>query len=236
MENKLLIPSAIIVAGVIVAGAIIFIKTPVSPSVPSGQPQQVSGNVPAFSNSADILKIRNGDFVLGSPTAKVQIIEYGDFQCPFCGRFFKTVESQIIDNYVKSGKASFVWRDFAFLDSAAGISHGESHLASEAARCAGEQGRFWEYHDYLFNHQSGENQGTFVADNLKKFASTLGLNFSAFNACLDSGKYKKAVEDSTSEGGVVGVNGTPTSFVNGKVVSGAVPYETMKQAIDAALK
>ena len=126
----------------------------------------------------DALKIRADDFVLGSPAAKVMVVEYGDFQCPFCGKFFKTAGQQLKETYLKSGKAAFVWRDFAFLGE-------ESIRAAEAARCAGEQGKFWEYHDYLFNYIwdnyyskniSGENVGAFSDRNLKSFAATLGLD------------------------------------------------------------
>jgi len=130
------------------------------------------------SNLPDALKIREDDFVLGSPAAKVVVVEYGDFQCPFCGKFFKTAEQQLKETYLKSGETAFLWRDFAFLGE-------ESIRAAEAARCAGEQGKFWEYHDYLFNYIwdnyyskniNGENVGAFSDRNLKSFAAALGLD------------------------------------------------------------
>src|SRR3990167_2108621 len=154
MENKLLIPGAIILAGVIIAGAVWYSRMP-----PSGKTLE----------RGDSLKIRQDDFVLGNPAAKVVLVEYGDFQCPFCGKFFKTTEKQLVDIYIKQGKAVLVWRDFAFLGE-------ESFRAAEAARCAGEQNKFWEYHDYLFNNQRGENEGAFSDSILKSFAKTLKLD------------------------------------------------------------
>ena len=112
----------------------------------------------------------------------------------------------------------------------------ESFRAAEAARCAGEQGRFWEYHDKLFKSQNGENEGAFADANLKKFAGDLKLDTAKFNACFSSGKYKSAVEASTEGGRKAGVNGTPATFVNGKLVSGAVPFATFKQLVETELK
>ena len=177
----------------------------------------------------DAFKIRSDDFVLGNPTAKVVLIEYGDFQCPFCGRFFKTTEQELKETYIKEGKAALVWRDFAFLGE-------ESFRAAEAAKCAAEHGKFWEYHDHLFNNQKGENEGAFADANLKGFAKALGLNESQFNSCFDSGKYRKAVEDESEEGRLLGVNGTPATFVNGKLISGAQPFSVFEKAIEEKLE
>ncbi|MDO8523015.1 MAG: DsbA family protein [bacterium] len=226
-ENKLFIPGAIIVAGLIIAGAIVYVSGPrLAP------PANNQGNVepsPSAANAGEVLKVRNGDFYLGNPGAKVVIVEYGDYQCPFCGKWFKEVEPQIISNYVKTGKAVFIFRDFAFLGE-------ESFRSAEAARCANEQDKFWEYHDYLYSNQQGENQGSFSDANLKKFAETLKLNTSAFNTCLDSGKYKQAVIDASSEGRTVGVSGTPATFVNETMVSGAQPFAVFQSKIEAELK
>lgn len=227
-ENKMMIPAAIIVAGLIVAGAVIYVSGPRA-VVPDGANPPGDNTPPPSGNIAEILKIRKDDFVLGSPSAKVTFIEYGDFQCPFCGRFATQVKQQIVDQYVKSGKVAFIWRDFAFLGE-------ESTRASEAARCAGEQGKFWDFHDYLFSHQQGENAGAFSDANLKKFAGAVKLDQVKFDSCFTSGKYKKAVEDSTAEGRAAGVNGTPASFVNGKPISGAQPFSVFQSAIEAELK
>jgi len=223
MDNKLLIPSSIVLAAVIIAGAVLYTNMPASPN----QPGDNAGKLPA--NSGDALKVRKDDFILGNPAAKVVLVEYGDFQCPFCGKFFKTTEKQLVDIYIKQGKAVLVWRDFAFLGE-------ESFRAAEAARCAGEQNKFWEYHDYLFNNQRGENEGAFADTILKSFAKTLKLDEDKFNTCFDSGKYRKAVEASGEEGRIMGVNGTPATFVNGQLISGAVSFITFQSAIEAELK
>src|SRR3989344_2111035 len=209
MDQKLLIPGAIILAGVIVAGAFGYSNLPKNPLLG----KEGKGEVVKESAASDALKIQKSDFVLGSPAAKVAIIEYGDFQCPFCGRFFQAAEKQIIETYVKTGKAAFVWRDFAFLGE-------ESFRAAEAARCAGEQGKFWDYHDKLFNNQKGENEGAFSDQNLKRFSKELNLDEAKFNSCFDSGKFRKQIEGTTAEGKSLGVSGTPATFINGQMVSG----------------
>ena len=225
----MLIPGSIILAGLIIAGAVVYIGLPRNPLAPPPAGGPPSGAPTAPSAAGEILKIKEGDFVLGNPSSKVIIIEYGDFQCPFCGKFFRETESQIKEQYVKTGKAAFLWRDFAFLGE-------ESTRASEAARCAGDQGKFWEYHDYLFKNQRGENEGAFADAALKKFARDLGLDGTKFDLCFTSGKYKEAVEKATEDGRQAGVNGTPATFVNGKLVSGAVPFATFKQLIEEELK
>lgn len=223
-DNKMLIPGAIILAGLIIAGAVVYSQLPRNPLGPNPTPP-----APPSVAAGDILKIREGDFVLGNPSSKVVIIEYGDFQCPFCGKFEKEVAPQIKEQYVKTGKVAFLYRDFAFLGE-------ESFRSSEAARCAGDQGKYWEYHDKLFSGQKGENQGAFADANLKKFARDLGLDGAKFDLCFTSGKHRAAVETATQDGRTAGVNGTPATFVNGKLVSGAVPFATFKQMIEEELK
>ncbi|HEV7424691.1 MAG TPA: thioredoxin domain-containing protein [Candidatus Paceibacterota bacterium] len=128
--------------------------------------QALAGNGKVIAN-IKLDPVSSSDFMMGSLQAKVTVVEYADFQCPFCGKLFQETEPTIM-NYVKDGKIDFVYRDFPFLGS-------ESIRAAIAARCAADQGKFWEYHDYLYNHQSGENQGAFSDVNLKSFASVLKL-------------------------------------------------------------
>ena len=226
-ENKFMVPAAIITAGLIIAGAIVYVSSPKPAPVVNNQGD--SGTPGTAVNAAEVLKVRDGDFYLGNPSAKVVVVEYGDYQCPFCGKWFKEVEPQIINNYVKTGKAVFIFRDFAFLGE-------ESIRSAEAARCANEQGKFWEYHNYLYGNQQGENQGAFSDANLKKIASTLKLNIAAFNTCFDSGKHKQAVIDATAEGRAAGGQGTPATFINGALVSGAQPWTAFQSKIEAELK
>ena len=214
-NSSYLIPISIIIAGALVAGAVWFQSgKKVSPVSPNGQPVKVEiGNLP----------------LLGNADAKVTLIEFGDYQCPFCGRLFKETEPQIREQYLKTNQAKMAWRDFAFLGE-------ESYWAAEAARCANDQGQFWQFHDYLFNHQNGENQGAFTKDKLKGFASQLGLDQNQFNSCLDGDKYLQAVKDDTDAGKAAGVNSTPSVFVNGENIVGAQPFSVFKSAIDKYLK
>lgn len=165
----------------------------------------------------------------GDPNAPVTIIEFGDFQCPFCGRFAAQTEPQLDEQYIQSGKVRFGYFNFAFLGS-------ESTWAAEAAECAADQDKFWEYHDKLYGSQSGENQGAFNKDNLKKLANELGLDIRAFNDCLDSGKYTSLIQDDTSVSSALGVQSTPTFLINGRSVIGAQPFNVFQQTIDALLK
>lgn len=165
----------------------------------------------------------------GDPKAPVTMIEFGDFQCPFCGRYASDTEPQVEEQYVKTGKVRFGFVNFAFLGS-------ESTWAAEAAECASDQNKYWEYHDKLYSSQGGENQGAFSKDNLKKFAQDLGLDTQTFNNCLDSGKYTSLVQQDTQLSSSLGVQSTPTFVINGQAVVGAQPFNVFQQTIDPLLK
>jgi len=171
------------------------------------------------------------DPMLGNKDAKVTIVEFSDFQCPFCKRLFDTTYPNLKKDYIDTGKVKLVYRDFP-LDF-----HQNAHISAESAECADEQGKFWPYHDTLFAKQ--DEWGTLAdADAKTKFvtyASSLGLNSGTFKSCLDSGKYKAEVDKDLTDGKAIGVTGTPTLVVNGTVIVGAQPYETFKAAIDAEL-
>ena len=157
----------------------------------------------------------------GPENAKVTIVEFSDFQCPFCGKAAATVD-EVMKQY--EGKVRLVFRHFP-LDF-----HTEAPKAHEAAMCANEQGKFWEYHDVLF-----KNQQQLQPDQLKQHAQTLGLDGAKFNECLDSGKYAEAVKKDLEAGKKHGVSGTPAFFVNGRMLSGARPVEDFKRLIGAEL-
>ena len=166
---------------------------------------------------------------LGSAKAPVTVIEFADYRCPFCERFYSDAEKSLIKDYVNTGKVKFYFRSFAFLGPA-------STVASEAAECANEQGQFWKFHDWMYNNQADEsNTDYYSKENLIKYATNLGLNSSKFSSCLNSDKYAAAVQQDLTEGQNAGVNGTPTTFINGKPLVGAQPYSAVKSAIDAAL-
>lgn len=166
---------------------------------------------------------------LGNADAPVVLVEYADYQCPFCGKFFSETFSKLKTEFIDTGKIRFYYQDFAFLGE-------ESQFAAEAAKCAKEQGKFWEYHDYLYTHQDGENEGAFTQVNLKKFAAELGLDQTKFNNCVDSRVYKPDVEAESSQGQSYGVSATPTVFINGQKYEGAQDFDVYKQAIEKALQ
>ncbi len=166
--------------------------------------------------------------VRGNAAAPVTIVEYGDFQCPSCGAFFRGSESELIRRYIDTGKAKLVWKNFAWIGN-------ESKVAAQAAACAGDQGKFWEYHDYLYAHQRGENTGNLSSGNLKAFASSVGLDRAPFDACLDSGRYKAVVDNDGSEVRSLGLTGTPTFVINGTRVVGAQSLAVLAGVIDQKL-
>ena len=166
--------------------------------------------------------------VLGQAAAPVLIREYGDFQCPSCGAFARSVEAQIKIAYIDTGKARLEWHDFAWIGP-------ESRDAANAARCAGDQGRFWEYHDLLYQSQGGENTGAFSKDRLKGFGASLGLNVATFDACVDAGTHAGAVQADLADVTSQGFNGTPTFVIGTQRIVGAQPFEVFQAAINAAL-
>ena len=165
---------------------------------------------------------------LGSPDAPLTIIEYSDFQCPFCRKAGLEIVPQIEADYIVTGKAKLTFKHFP-------IEGQESPGAAEAAECAAEQNAFWEYHDMLYLNRTGVDVGTFVPDNLKIFARELGLDTEKFNACLDEGKYRDKVVDDYNEARRREVPGTPTFFVGQTQVVGAKEYSEFKTAIDDEL-
>lgn len=165
------------------------------------------------------------DPVKGDEDAPVTIIEFSDFQCPFCARFYSETLPQLQSQYVDTGKVKLVFRDFPLTSI-----HPQAQKAHEASECADEQDKFWEYHDILF-----ENQGSLDVASLKSYAADLRLDTNKFNTCLDSGKYAGEIRKDTADGAQAGVTGTPSFFVNGQQLVGAQPFSAFQQAIEAAL-
>jgi protein-disulfide isomerase len=185
---------------------------------------------------------------IGDPNAPIKIEEFSDFQCPYCARFSETTEQQLIDTYVATGKVYFLYRSMGnFLNDniarAGGPPGTESKDAAEAAYCAGDQNKFWEYHDILFANQTGEAVGDFAPRKLTAYAEALGLDMQTFQSCIDSGKYRDRVAQDGVDGGAAGVTGTPsfllTYTINGevrtKLIVGAMPIGTFQTEIEAAL-
>lgn len=172
-----------------------------------------------------------GSPVLGSDDAPVTIIEFGDYQCPQCDRWFKTIRPDIEEEYISTGKANLYFVDLAFFGP-------DSINAAEATYCAGDQSKYWDFHNILYSNQQGINDGWASSDNLKSFASQLGLDMSLFDSCLDSDKYKNRVERNVLEAKRNGASGTPTFIIVGsdgtqKMVEGAQPFSVFKDILDS---
>ena len=167
-------------------------------------------------------KITKSDHIRGEFNAPITLVEFSDFECPFCERHYPTM-NKILNDY--KGKVRLVYKHFPL-----GF-HPNAQKAAEASECAGEQEKFWEYHDKLFESL----QIGYGVENFKKWAKDLALNINKFNGCLDSGKYAQKVQADYQEGAQKEVNGTPATFVNGQLVSGALPYDSFKQIIESLL-
>jgi len=163
---------------------------------------------------------------LGSASAPVTIIEFSDFQCSFCKRFWAETLPKLKEAYINTGKARFIYRHFAILGK-------HSEQAALASECAAEQGKFWEYHDQLFKNQGGL---AFTEAKLKQYARDIGLNSGAFGTCLGTGKYKEKVERETLAAADLGGRGTPFFIVNQHLLVGAQPYVVFQKMIDEELK
>jgi protein-disulfide isomerase len=174
---------------------------------------------------------------LGDPNAPVKIDAYEDFQCPACGRYTEETESLIIDNLVSTGKVYYVFHNYPFIDGPGAGSKGESDQAANAAMCAAEQNKFWEMHATIFANWNGENQRAYSDERLTAFAEKTGLDMTAFNSCFKANKYKAEIQADFDNGNAVGVQGTPSIFVNGSFVTpGYVPsYDEVLKAVEAAL-
>jgi len=169
------------------------------------------------------ITIKPTDHIRGNKDAAVTIVEYSDFECPFCEQVFPTVK-QLMDTY--GDKVRLVYRHFPL------SFHAQAQKAAEASECASEQGKFWEFHDLVFGEQSKINGGV---TQLKAWAKQLGLNQSKFDSCLDSGSKADIVKNDLLDGNKMGVTGTPGFFVDGNPIVGAQPYAVFQQAVDAAL-
>ncbi len=157
----------------------------------------------------------------GASNAPVTIVEYSDFECPFCARVQPALK-KLLGEY--EGRVRLVFRNYPL------SFHNNAQLAAEAGECANEQGKFWELHDLMFENRLGLKES-----DIKRYADEAKLGMQKFNDCLASGKYKAEVSRDIEDGKEQGVDGTPAFFINGKLISGAQPYEVFKEAVDGAL-
>jgi len=199
---------------------------------------QTVAKQPQSNPSSGIISVSlDDDPVKGDPNAPITMIEFSDFQCPFCARFFTETLPLIQKNYIDTGKVKFVYRDFPIPSI-----HQNAIPAAIAAECADEQGMFWEYHDKIFENQilwqDLDNQN--VVRTFEQFAKELVLDTDTFNTCLESAKYLEEVQNDLNEGVSYGVTGTPGFFIGNEkigygMVSGAQPYAAFQQVFDQLL-
>lgn len=235
------VPAAIVIAGALIAVAVYFgggnignnagtDGAQVANNNAGGQPAQPAA-APAQPTVGDIREVTDEDHIRGAKNAKVTVIEYSDFECPFCKRFHPTMQ-QIVDEYPNDVRWVYRQAPLASL-------HSKATKEAEATECAAEQGKFWELTDKIFEI-TPSNDGLNL-DDLPKLAQQAGVpNVQQFQACLDSGKYAQHVQDDLADAQSAGMRGTPYSVVitpNGDKlpVSGAQPYASVKQVVDKAL-
>lgn len=191
--------------------------------------------LPGLQGTADIVSPDPQDWpegegtAMGDPDAPITIVEYSDFQCPFCRRFHEDTLPQIVENHVRSGEVYFKYRNFPFLGQ-------ESIEAANASLCAAEQGAFWAYADYLFANQTGENVGAFTEARLQAIAQEISLSMDQFERCSSRNEMQSQVQAQYAQGLDQGVNSTPTFFVNGQMIRGAVPYGDFQTVIQQQLE
>jgi protein-disulfide isomerase len=172
--------------------------------------------------------------VLGNASAPVTVVEFGDYLCTYCHRFHEDTKGKIIQDYVQTGKAKFVFKDFPIND----YLGGGSSLGAQASYCAADQGKYWEFHDYMYNNWGGERAGWITKENMADFAQKAGIsNIDQFRSCLDSGKYANVVKDNYNLAKSAGLSATPSFVVfsasgEPKLLVGAQPYQVFQQVID----
>jgi len=187
----------------------------------------------------------NGN-AMGDPDAPIQMVEFGDFQCPYCERFAMQTEPLLVENYINTGKVYFMFRSAGnWVSKNIGRGSTESQDAAAAAYCAGDQGKFWEMHDSLFaNNRDVEDQGSFSSTSLVGMAQNLAVDMTEFRDCYDNGKYADQVQQDYQDAIAAGVQGTPsfviTYLANGAtqtfLIEGAQPYDVFQQSLDQILQ
>jgi protein-disulfide isomerase len=238
-KRDLFLPIAILAAAIMVGGAIVFATLYKGGTSPIAQVTNPTGNnnnpsaVATTTINMAAMTLGPRDAILGNPNASITLIEYGDYQCPFCAGFFSQTEPQIVQNYVNTGKVRMIFRNFAFLGA-------ESTAAAEAAECAEDQNKLWPYHDALYgakvsdeNNGGGEDDGFYSRAELLKLASQTGLDIPTFTTCIDSNKYANLISQEKGNASGVGIDSTPSFFINGQLITGAEPYSVFQQAFDS---
>lgn len=219
----------LIVGGIIAAVIVSIIISIVNSNTSSDENIASTGSKQSLSNL-----ITKDTPLKGDSSAPVLLIEFGDFQCPNCGRFARETAPLIEESYVNSGKVGMAFKHFTVIGP-------DSKTAAMASQCANDQGKFWEFHDELYQNQGYENSGWANADSLKKVASKIGLDRQSFDSCLDSKKYQSLVENDLSLAKQMKFGGTPSFLIvknDGsppQALTGAYPFATFQKILDEKL-
>ncbi len=226
------IRNRLVVILLVIGGAALIVFALILPSINNAKNQTVNAQVTPITPRAFSTTVKG--LSLGDPNAPVKIDAWEDFQCVACDDYTKNVEPDIIKNLVETGKVYYTYHFYLIIDQ--GNPSGESHQAANAAMCANEQGRFWDYHDILVKNWKGENVGSYTDARLGNMAESIGLDLTAFNSCFKANKYKDQIDQDIQAGANKGVTGTPSIFVNGQIVApGFIPtYDQIAQAVAAA--
>ena len=237
--NHVLVPFSIIIAGALIAGAIVYngrfatdsaalasTSTTVTPTIGSN----------GVSTTTVSVSLQDGHEE-GNKNAKVAIVEFSDYECPYCQSFFQNSLPSIESAYIKTNKVLHIFKDYPLSSI-----HPYALVGAEAAWCAGEQGKYWQMHDTIYSTNQSQNDQT----KLESDAASLGLNTSQFNACVQNNKYSNQIQTDVNDGNKIGVQGTPTvligtynarnNTVTGNLVYGAYPYATFQTLLDQYLK
>ena len=171
--------------------------------------------------------------ILGNPNAPITLVEFGDYQCHFCNVYFQDTQHKIVENFVNTDKVKIIFKDFTIIGP-------DSVSAAHFAHCAGEQERFWEYHNILYNNWSGENNGWASNDNLLQYANEIDLDMNELKNCNNENRYKTLIESSNSDARSLGLTGTPAFFViangNAQKIHGAQPYDVFENVFETLLE
>ena len=235
--GQAMLPASILIAAVVISLSLFLTRG--GKTVAGQNDTQGQDNA---GNEQVQLSIADNDRILGSPTAPLTLYEFSDFQCPFCRKFFNETYTQLKKNYVDTGKLKIVYRHMPL------SFHPAARPAALAAECAGDQGKFWEFHDTIFQEQSKLNPKeltnpelyktiTFGEAEIKGWASKIpGIDSNAFNECLAAGTHNDKVGANINQAMSIGINGTPTFVLNGKLIVGAQPFEAFSYALDQSLE
>lgn len=205
-----MVTGAALLVGVLIVG-FMWLSRPAAPTVNDLEPP--AEEIP-FGAVADGRTLGNAD-------AKVTVEIWSDFQCPACMNFAKNLEPDVITNYVVTGKVKLVYRDAAFQGQKSSSPYDESVQSAAAARCAADQGLFWQMHNWLFANWKGENEGAFAGPRLTAIATAAGLDMTLYEACMATGSQQAAVVSETDQGVAAGIRSTPTLIINGTTFVGA---------------